>query len=101
MFSLMPTHIYMKYELKFIKLIMFKSKFCYFFCIPLKVIASAIAPIAFFRKDSAKFYSPRFATLTERVIIFLHSKVLKYHMIIRNGEDELPTNNYRSRKSPT
>jgi hypothetical protein len=33
MFSLMPTHIYiyMKYELKFINLIMFKSKFYYFF----------------------------------------------------------------------
>jgi hypothetical protein len=30
MFSLMATHIYMKYELKFIKLIMFKSKFYYF-----------------------------------------------------------------------
>jgi hypothetical protein len=37
----------MKYELKFIKFIMFRSKFYYFFCIPLKVIASAIALIAF------------------------------------------------------
>jgi hypothetical protein len=34
----------MKYELKFIKLIMFKSKFYYFF-ISLKVIASAIAAL--------------------------------------------------------
>jgi hypothetical protein len=33
----------MKYELKFINLIMLKSKFYYFFCILLKVIASAIA----------------------------------------------------------